>query len=200
MLVLIKSSGNSWQSLRYGLCDLWREIIKIHSFPRDFWGNQDCHSRGCCLLPSPRPAAQLWAWMFFTGIICILWQLTGILVPAGKHVLRLMQGCSKSSKKWWSRCSLKGSGDPLAMGRCRPSRSPQGGCVSCQLGVCTFKETDSTSSGVPHHLALGEVFSKGAGTYWSNEMKTLCSSHKTSGKIVFLPHEMVAVTVSRSSV
>lgn len=30
VLVLIKSSGNSWQSLRYGLCDLWREIIKMY--------------------------------------------------------------------------------------------------------------------------------------------------------------------------
>lgn len=71
-----------------------------------------------------------------------------------------------------------------------PSQSPQGGYMSCQLGVCTFKETDSASLGVPHHLALGEVFSKGAGTYCSAEMKTLCSSHKALGKIVFifLPH------------
>lgn len=30
VLVLIKSSGNSWQSLRYGLCDVWREIIKMY--------------------------------------------------------------------------------------------------------------------------------------------------------------------------
>lgn len=55
--------------------------------------------------------------------------------------------------------------------------------MSFQLGVCTFKKTDSASSGVPHQ----EVFSEGAGTYSSTEMKTLCSSHRASGKIHLSP-------------